>query len=323
MSHLPPKPDTLKAVYSLDMVSDAGRRGAPSDKKPLFVSEALLQMNWPIELIRPEPASIADLCLVHEQEFVEDVLELRRRNGFGSVSQSVARSLTYTCGACYCSALIALEEGVAASLTSGFHHSGPSRAAGFCTFNGLMTTTVKLLVEQRVRRVAILDCDYHYGDGTQAIIDKLGLASQVLHLSFGAEFKRPDQADAYLERIGQLQAVFEQFRPDLIIYQAGADVHVDDPLGGLLTRDQMQERDRRVFSIARAHEVPIAWNLAGGYQVEPDGSIPRVVRLHLDTFEQALRVWGLHEAEQLEHGERRESARRELTEPTGEYAAGS
>lgn len=293
MSDVRPKPTTLKVAYSLDMVSDAGRRGAPSDKKPLAVSQALLETSWPIELIRPEPTSIADLCRVHDQAFVEDVLELRRRNGFGSVSPSVARSLTYTCGACYCSALSALEEGISASLTSGFHHAGPSRGGGFCTFNGLMSTTMRLLDEGRVKKVVILDCDYHYGDGTQAIIDHLDLAGRVLHLSFGALFKRPEQAGDYLAAIERLQDTFAQFQPDLVIYQAGADVHVADPLGGLLTRAQMQQRDQRVFSIARAANVAVTWNLAGGYQVEPDGSIPRVVQLHLDTFEQALTVWGM------------------------------
>lgn len=288
-----PKLTTLKTVYSLDMVSDAGRRGAPSDRKPLAVSEALLETGWPIELVRPEPASIADLCRVHDQAFVEDVLELRRRNGFGSVSPSVARSLTYTCGACHCSALIALEEGVSASLTSGFHHAGPNRGGGFCTFNGLMSTAVKLLDEERVRKVAIVDCDYHYGDGTQAIIDALTLSSQVLHVSFGALFKRADQAEDYLVAVDRLRGTFDEFRPEIIIYQAGADVHVDDPLGGLLTRSQMQERDRRVFAIARERGIPVSWNLAGGYQVDPDGAIPRVVQLHLDTFEQALRAWQL------------------------------
>jgi acetoin utilization deacetylase AcuC-like enzyme len=79
----------------------------------------------------------------------------------------------------------------------------------------------------------------------------------------------------------------------LVLYQAGADTHVDDPLGGLLTTEQMRERDRIMFSVAHELGIPLAWNLAGGYQVEPDGSIPKVVQLHLNTFEEALKVWRL------------------------------
>jgi len=84
-----------------------------------------------------------------------------------------------------------------------------------------------------------------------------------------------------------------RFGPDLVIYQAGADTHVDDPLGGLLTSDQMRERDSTMFAIARRLSIPLTWNLAGGYQIEADGSIPRVVELHLNTFEEALKVWHL------------------------------
>jgi len=285
--------ESLKVVYSEDMVSDAMVSASPSDRKPKVVFEALLRAGFPIEVVAPRPAAVADVCQVHDPSFVDDVLRLRRPNGFGSFSASVARSLLYTCGACYASARAALEDGVSASLTSGFHHAGPSSGRGFCTFNGLMITAVQLLAEGHAARVAIIDCDYHYGDGTQAIIDARGLSDRVLHVSFGRTFRKPEQASAYLEALSGLRAELCAFGPDLILYQAGADAHVNDPLGGLLTTEQMRERDRSLFTIARELSIPVTWNLAGGYQVESDGSIPRVVELHLNTFEEALRVWGL------------------------------
>jgi acetoin utilization deacetylase AcuC-like enzyme len=284
---------TLKVFYSPDMVSESGRRISPSDRKPREVADALQRRLWPIELIAPEPTPVVDICRIHEADYVTDVLELRRASGFGSISASVARSLPYTCGACHDAAIIALKDGISASLSSGFHHAGPSGPRGFCTFNGLMIAVAQLLATERVKKIAIVDCDYHYGDGTQAIIDALELSEQVLHVSFGLTYKKPSQADAYLAHVRQLKSVLEKHRPDLILYQAGADTHIDDPLGGLLTSEQMRERDRVMFAIAHDLSIPLAWNLAGGYQVEPDGSIPRVVELHLNTFEEALRVWGL------------------------------
>lgn len=288
-----PAPSTLKVFYSADMVSSAGRGISPSDRKPLEVKSALARTSWPVEIVAPEPASLDDICRVHEPEFVADVLELRRASGFGSISASVARSLPFTCGALYDASVAALKEGISASLSSGFHHAGPSASRGFCTFNGLMITATRLLHEQRAQRLAIVDCDYHYGDGTQAIIDTMALANRVFHVSFGRTYKKPDQAAAYLEGVRGLRAALADFRPDIVLYQAGADTHIDDPLGGLLTSEQMRERDRTLFSIARELSIPITWNLAGGYQVERDGSIPRVVQLHLNTFEEALRVWQL------------------------------
>jgi acetoin utilization deacetylase AcuC-like enzyme len=285
--------ESLKVFYSEDMVSDSGVRASPSDRKPKAVSEALLQQRWPIELVAPEPAAVSDVCRVHDPAFVDEVLWLKRPNGFGSLSESVARSVLYTCGACYGSALVALNEGVSASLTSGFHHAGPRSSCGFCTFNGLMVTSAQLFAEERVERIAIIDCDYHYGNGTQAIIEAQRLTEQVLHVSFGETFRAPQQAADYLRAVGDLGARLMRFRPQLVLYQAGADPHIDDPLGGLLTTEQMRVRDRLLLGMARDLSIPLAWNLAGGYQVESDGSIPRVVELHLNTFEEALKVWRL------------------------------
>lgn len=284
---------TLKVLYSSDMVSDSGRRVSPSDRKPLEVSAALQRTAWPVEIVAPEPTALDNINRVHDPDFVRDVLELRRASGFGSISASVARSLPYTCGAFYDSSVMALREGVSASLSSGFHHAGPRGPRGFCTFNGLMIAAAQLLHEQRVTRVAIIDCDYHYGDGTQAIIDALHVADRVLHVSFGLTYKKPEQAADYLAHMQRLRAQLADFRPDIVMYQAGADTHVDDPFGGLLTSEEMRQRDRTMFEIARSLSIPITWNLAGGYQVEFDGSIPRVVELHLNTFEEALRVWQL------------------------------
>ncbi|MBX7098139.1 MAG: hypothetical protein K1X89_10530 [Myxococcaceae bacterium] len=286
-------PELLRVYYSSDVVAEFDTTGSPSGRKPREVSDALRRQLWPIEFIAPEPAEVLDLCRVHDPDFVADVLELRRRNGFGSVSQVVARSLPYTTGACIGAALTALTDGIAASLTSGFHHAGPRGPRGFCTFNGLMVASTRLLAEGRVMRLAIVDCDYHYGDGTQAIIEAKGLADQVLHVSFGQRFTAPHHAQAYLDEVHRLGDWLTAFGAQLVLYQAGADTHVDDPLGGLLTTAQMRERDRAIFTMARELRLPLAWNLAGGYQVEPDGSIPRVVQLHLNTFEEALEVWGL------------------------------
>jgi acetoin utilization deacetylase AcuC-like enzyme len=283
----------LKVFYSPEMVSDAGGRLSPSDRKPLEVSRALSQTSWPIEIVAPAPTALRDICRIHDPVFVSDVLELRRASGFGSISASVARSLPYTCGACYGSAVAAFSGGISASLSSGFHHAGPSASRGFCTFNGLMISAVQLLDSGQAKRVAIVDCDYHYGDGTQAIIDALGLSDRVLHVSFGRLYTRPEQADAYLANMQGLRGLFREFEPDIIMYQAGADTHVDDPLGGLLTSEQMRQRDNIMFSIAHDLSIPLSWNLAGGYQIESDGSIPRVVELHLNTFEEALKVWRL------------------------------
>jgi acetoin utilization deacetylase AcuC-like enzyme len=78
----------------------------------------------------------------------------------------------------------------------------------------------------------------------------------------------------------------------VILYQAGADPHVDDPLGGWLTTEQLAQRDRIVFETARAMQVPIAWNLAGGYQ----RPLRNVLDIHDNTLRACWQVYGVRAA---------------------------
>ncbi len=73
----------------------------------------------------------------------------------------------------------------------------------------------------------------------------------------------------------------------VLLYQAGADPHVDDPLGGWLTTEQLRERDRRVFEAARGAGVPVAWNLAGGYQTP----LRNVLDIHDHTLIECAEVY--------------------------------
>jgi len=80
----------------------------------------------------------------------------------------------------------------------------------------------------------------------------------------------------------------EQFSDcEVILYQAGADPHINDPLGGWLTTEQLAERDRLVFETAKAMNLPIAWNLAGGYQKD----IRKVLDIHDNTMRACWAVY--------------------------------
>lgn len=191
------------------------------------------------------------------------MLALRADNGFGNRSAAVAQSLMYTSGAMLAAARHALSaRDVACAPCSGFHHAGYAQAAGFCTFNGLMVTALKLKADSVVRRVGILDCDQHYGDGTDGIIDRLHAGDWVRHVSAGRHYQR--EATTFLAALPEFVRGFADC--DVLLYQAGADPHVDDPLGGYLDDDQLAQRDAIVFAETRRLGIPIAWNLAGGYQ---------------------------------------------------------
>lgn len=289
----------IPVIYSQVMVADSLHTVSPSAQKPAMVAQALRNAQFPVDFIEPLPIDLEDLQRVHEPRFVAAVLEGREDNGFGNRSSDIARSLPYTSGSLLTGAKLALAKRnsvrprpVVASLSSGFHHAKWNEAAGFCTFNGLMVTAAHLFHHHLTERIAIIDVDYHYGDGTDEILAKTGLAANVLHVSFGKTFKRPDQAAAYLDRMKSLEAELIRFAPGLIIYSAGVDAHIEDPLGGLLTTEQLATRDEMMFAIAKRLAIPVVFNLAGGYQRDADGGISKVVALHLGTFSAALRAHG-------------------------------
>lgn len=162
----------------------------------------------------------------------------------------------------------------------------PATPGGFCTFNGLMVTACALRAAGNAKRVGILDLDIHYGDGTDDIIAKLDAGDWIEHFTAGETFTQPEQADAFFAELPARLAAMRAC--DLVLFQAGADPHMDDPLGGWLTTAELAQRDRIVFETFVAWGVPVVWNLAGGYQREPDGSIRKVLEIHENTARAAL-----------------------------------
>ena len=162
------------------------------------------------------------------------------------------------------------------------------RAKGFCTFNGLAVTAAVLLSEG-ARRIGILDCDHHHGDGTEEILDRLDLHEQVHHISVGERWSEPAHAPEFFARLPKLLDGFGGC--DVVLYQAGADPHVDDPFGGWLTDVDLRERDDVVFRTLHRLGVPVAWNLAGGYQRDASGGIRPVLDIHDETLRACAAVF--------------------------------
>lgn len=270
----------MQVIYSEAMLAPA-QGASPSAAKPRPVVAAWKSLDAQIRIVPPTPVTVEELAAAHERSFVEDVLSLRRANGFGTRSLEVARSLPYTNGAMLTAARLALAERTAvAAPVSGFHHAGWNTAELFCTFNGLMVTALALRAANRKIRVGILDYDYHYGNGTDHIIAQLQLSSWITHITAGRSFIAPDQAQCFLESIDDHIKRIAIAHCDIVLYQAGADAHIDDPLGGFLSTDELMERDRRVFRHLHARKIPVAWNLAGGYQ-QP---LAKVIEIHENTY---------------------------------------
>ena len=85
-----------------------------------------------------------------------------------------------------------------------------------------------------------------------------------------------------------LSSGLRQFEPDLLCYVAGADPYKDDQLGGLeLTIEGLKKRDRLVFQVARARNIPVMVTYAGGYAK----NIEDTVTIHSNTIIAAKEVF--------------------------------
>jgi len=272
----------MKVFFNEKQTVSDGNGFSPSAGKPTLVVEQWKKLVN-VEIVNFEPATKKELCLAHRNEFVEGILNCTISNGFGNFKDSVAKSLPWTTGSMIAAGRHALRTGEpGVSPTSGFHHAGYDNSGGFCTFNGLMVTAL-VLKGEGADRVGILDLDNHYGNGTNNIIDRLDI-DFVPHYTFGGE--RINSPSIWLNELPEI--IKNKFSGcDVVLFQAGADAHIEDPLGGSLTTEELRTRDRIVFETLREMDVPVAWNLAGGYQ----SPIEKVLEIHNNTAMECVRAY--------------------------------
>ena len=255
----------------------------PWDKYGMLML-ALEELDVPMTVHRPEPMPREWIEAVHEPAYVAEVFEQKvppekvRRIGF-AVTERVSQRAQRTPGGTWLAAKLALEHGFAANTAGGSHHALAETGAGYCVFNDLAIAANRLVAEGSARRILIVDCDVHQGDGTAALLDgRPEIATYSIHgeknfpvrkarstLDVGLADGTND--DAFLEALsGSLPQLVDSFGPDLILYQAGVDPHGDDRLGRLaLTDEGLAERDRFVAGEARRIGAPLASALGGGY----------------------------------------------------------
>jgi len=252
-----------------------------------------------LEFVEPHAATDEELLRVHDRGYVGRVFsgtltrDEQRRIGFPWSEPLVERSLRST-GAAIDAAAAAVDDGIAASLAGGTHHAGTSWGEGFCVFNDTAVATREMQARGAARRVLILDCDVHQGNGTAEIFaaDPTVFTMSIHGARNFPLRKYPSSLDvplddgtdddAYLAALAP--AVVESFgrgRPDLVFYIAGADPYEHDRLGRLrLTKQGLFDRDRMVLDAARAAGVPLAIVLGGGYSADLDA----IVDIHAATM---------------------------------------
>ena len=301
----------MKAFYSDHFVLPLPEGHRFPMAKYSMLREELVRELSAVQMIEAPAATEGELALAHAPDYVQAVKsgtlspEALREIGFPWTPAMAERSIR-SAGASIAAGRAALKEGISGTLAGGTHHASANQGGGFCVFNDIAVTARVLQMEyfrqtKKTLQVLVVDLDVHQGNGTASIFAN---DSSVFTLSLHGEknfpFRKvPSDLDVglpdgctdgpYLEALNRaLIEMSERFKPDFLIYLAGADAHEGDRLGRLkLTEAGMAARDQKVFDWALASNIPMIICMGGGYGHD----LRSTVAVQMNTWRLALRHW--------------------------------
>jgi acetoin utilization deacetylase AcuC-like enzyme len=297
----------MKALYVDQFVAPLpeGHR-FPMAKYALLRQRVAAGLVPPVVFLEPHAATDEEVLRAHCPDYLRRLVEGAlspaevRRVGFPWSANMVQRSRR-SAGATIEACRWALAEGVAVNLAGGTHHAFRDAGEGYCFLNDSAIAARAVQAEGRARRVVVLDCDVHQGNGTAAIFrDDPSVFTFSIHGARNFPLRKevsdldvemPDGArdEDYLPALERgLNEALGLAGADLALYLAGADPFEGDRLGRLkLTKAGLAERDALVFRACRAAELPVAVTMAGGYARE----VADIVDIHFETVRQAVGLW--------------------------------
>lgn len=272
------------------------------------VKDKLVQQDWGqhIEFSQPQPLNVDEIKLVHSEEYVDLLVSgdmpaaKMRRIGFPWSETLVSRTLMSTAGTVL-TAEKALEHGVAIHLSGGYHHAHKDFGSGFCLFNDLVIAAKHMLETEHVDKVLIIDSDVHHGDGTATLcVDELDIITLSFHCDKNFPARKPDSDldvplsrgtsdDTFLMTFKEVvEMALNLHRPDMVIYDAGVDIHTDDELGYFDVSTQgIYERDRFIMQLMKDKGIPVAAVVGGGYRSNHSDLVP----IHMQLINAAESVY--------------------------------
>jgi len=169
------------------------------------------------------------------------------------------------------------------------HHAEKEKAMGFCIFNNVAVGANYLIEKYNYNKIAIIDFDVHHGNGTQDIFYN---NKKVLYISThqypyypgsGSEKERgkfnnilniPLQAgttsEQYLNAYESVLKKIKEFKPEFLLFSAGFDAHIDDPLAQLkLSSEDFYKITKRTMEVSKPFcNGNVVSILEGGYDLK-------------------------------------------------------
>jgi len=169
------------------------------------------------------------------------------------------------------------------------HHAEKEKAMGFCIYNNVAVGANYLIEKYKYNKIAIIDFDVHHGNGTQDIFydnEKVlyisthqypyypGSGSEKEKGKYNNIFNIPLEAGTtaveYLNAYEHVLNKLKEFKPEFLLFSAGFDAHIDDPLAQLkLSSEDFYTLTKRTLEISKPFcNGNVVSILEGGYDLK-------------------------------------------------------
>ena len=182
------------------------------------------------------------------------------------------------------------------------HHAEKEKAMGFCIFNNVAVGANYLIEKYKYNKIAIIDFDVHHGNGTQDIFydnEKVlfisthqypyypGSGSEKEKGNFNNVLNIPLEAGTsavkYLNAYENVLNKVREFKPEFLLFSAGFDAHIDDPLAQLqLSSEDFYKITKRTLEISKPFcNGNVVSILEGGYDLK---ALQESTKRHVDAL---------------------------------------
>ena len=182
------------------------------------------------------------------------------------------------------------------------HHAEKEKAMGFCIFNNVAVGANYLIEKYKYNKIAIIDFDVHHGNGTQDIFydnEKVlfisthqypyypGSGSEKEKGNFNNVLNIPLEAgtssEKYLNAYENVLNKVREFKPEFLLFSAGFDAHIDDPLAQLqLSSEDFYKITKRTLEISKPFcNGNVVSILEGGYDLK---ALQESTKRHVDAL---------------------------------------
>ncbi|MFA5772689.1 MAG: histone deacetylase [Thermoplasmata archaeon] len=259
------------------------------------IVERLKSENLFNNVLKPEKASEEEIALVHSLQYIDKIKNFG--DGYYDPDTYVRKETFEIASVAVGGGILAAEESWKTSnpsfalLRPPGHHACPSRAMGFCYFNNIAIAAKKML--SKTKKVAIIDIDFHHGNGTS---DIFYASKDVLYISTHEYGAYPGTGAANSVGSGEgegytvnvpftygcgdasfkmafdeiMKPIVTQFEPGIILVSFGGDAHYADTLGSLaLSSPGYISLSKDILKLSKEIcKGRTAFYLEGGYNVD-------------------------------------------------------